>query len=368
MTQSAAKSQNYDPKSLTFTKAMKHLLYLHYFFGVNVSNFVKWQTVFDFLFAIHLMMSVMYLALAYAKEDCSSDDIQIVFMSVGFMFVAVCNLLGKLSHRQQCHNKTKLLKEIEQMLKRFNGKETAQLEKLEQMSLKLFLIPTFIVVFHYIYHVEKYILGDYHVDYGTEKFQYLSEKYHIDYIYNLAVAPFNLICDLMVTLFMIPVFSSLKFALDQLISLQPTYRNARKLIKIHRNIRQLYRLTNATFSTNLLLGCLTLLMYILTFARTVTVNWQVISWATVLGLLTLLAVLFAHVIIVSRVNEKLRQSNCHLQRMSYHLSNYNTHNLITAKLDLYVTEVNLDFPYITFGNWINVDSHLVVSVCIIVNQ
>ncbi|GAB6026196.1 hypothetical protein CHUAL_012407 [Chamberlinius hualienensis] len=368
MTQSAAKSQNNIPKSLTFTKAIKYLLYLHNCFGINVSNNEKWQTVFDILFAIHLLLSMMYLAFAFVKEDCGSENIQIVFMSVGFMFVAVCNLLVKLSHRQQCHNKTKLLKEIEQMLKRFNGKEVVQLEKLEKMSLKLFLIPTFILLLHYIYHVEKYIFGNYHFDFETKKFQDLSEIYHIDYIYNLAVAPFNLIYDVVVTLFMIPVLSSLKFAIDQLISFQPTNTNAMKFIQIHRDIRQLYRLTNATFSTNFQLGFLTLLMNIFSFARTVIVNWQVISWATVLGLLIFFSVLFAHLIILSSANEKLRQSNYHLQRMGYDLSNYNTHNLIAAKLDLYVTEVNLDFPYITLGNWINVDSHLVVSVCIIVNH
>ncbi|GAB6026202.1 hypothetical protein CHUAL_012412 [Chamberlinius hualienensis] len=290
--QSVVKSQNSDSNGLTFTKANKYLLCLHILFGINISHFVKWQLVSDILFAIHLLMSVMYIAFAYAKAEFDSDDNQIVFLSVAYTTMGILNLLMKLSHRRQCRNKTKLIKEIEEMLKRFNGKEAVQLKMLERWSWRLFLIPIIVVAVHLIFTTEKIIFGDNHLDFGTKKFQDLSEKYNIDYIYNYTMAPFNYAYELLFTLMMLP---------------------------IHRDVRRLYRLTNTAFSTNVLLGLSTILLFTLSFARTVTVNWQAISWATVIGLIVFLTVLYAHIIFISTVNEKLRQSNSHLLRMSYHM-------------------------------------------------
>ncbi|GAB6026201.1 hypothetical protein CHUAL_012411 [Chamberlinius hualienensis] len=363
--QSEAKSQNTNAKGLTFTKAIKYLLYLHLFFGINVSRSVKWQTMIDNLFAIHLLMSVMYIAFASVKADFGSDDNEIVFLSVAYIILGMSNLLMKLSHRRQCHNKTKLIKEIERVLKRFNGKEAVQMEMLEKWSPRLVVVPMLIVAVHLIYTTEKIVLGDNHVDFGTKTFQDLSEKYYIDYIYNYTMAPFNFAYELLITLMLIPVISTLKFVVDQLISLEPTYANVVKFVQIHRDICRLYRLTNTAFSTNVLFGVTSLLIFTLAFARTVTVNWQAISWATVTGVIVFLTVLFAHIIFISIVNETLRQSNCHLLQMGSYLSRKRTRNLVSDKLDLYVTEVNLDFPYLTVGNWIKAEKHLVVVVCII---
>ncbi|GAB6026199.1 hypothetical protein CHUAL_012410 [Chamberlinius hualienensis] len=363
--QSGAKIPNSNSESLTFTKAIKHLLYLHNLFGINISNSVKWQLVYDILFAIHLLMSVMYIAFACVKADFDSDDNQIVVLSAGSICVGILNLLTKLSHRRQCRNTIKLIKDIDEVLKRFDGKEAVQLEKIEKMSWKLFLFPILSITIHLIYAFETFSFGHNHVDFGSNMFQDLSKRYKINHIYNLTVAPFNVAYEYIITLMMIPVFSSLKFSVDQLISLQPTYKTAVKFIKTHRDIRRLYHLANAAFSTNILLGMTSMLIFILAFARTVTVNFQAISWATVIKLIVLSATLYSHLIFISSVNEKLRQSNGHLLQLSYHLGRKKTINLVSDKLDLYVSGVNLNFPFITAGNWIKADRRVVVIVCII---
>ncbi|GAB6026197.1 hypothetical protein CHUAL_012408 [Chamberlinius hualienensis] len=247
----------------------------------------------------------MYIAFAYVKADFDSYDNQIVVLSISYICVAILNLLTKLSHRRQCCNKIKLIKDLDEVLKRFDGKEAVQLEKLEKMSLKLFLLPILSATIQLIYTTEMFAFGNNHVDFGSKKFQDLCDKYNIEHIYFLGMAPFNHAYELVMNLTMIPVISSFKFAVDQLLSLQPTYANAVKFVQIHRNIRQLYRLANATFSTNILLGMTSLLIFILAFARTVTVNFKAISWATVIQLIALPTVLFYNIIFISSVNEKV---------------------------------------------------------------
>ncbi|GAB6026142.1 hypothetical protein CHUAL_012339 [Chamberlinius hualienensis] len=159
----------------------------------------------------------------------------------------------------------------------------------------------------------------------------------------------------------ISVCSTLKFAVDRLTELKPTYTNLVKCIKLHRDICRLYRLANSAFCGITFWSAVTLTTTVITSSRLITVDVKAFSWANLVTFFILLAVLFANIVYVSKVNDKLKLSNLHIMRMSYHLSRKPTHRHVADKLDLYVTGVNLDLPYITVWNCKKLGSHLIVT-------
>ncbi|GAB6030702.1 hypothetical protein CHUAL_007555 [Chamberlinius hualienensis] len=358
-----------------FSYLFRFAIKINALFGFNLGENQKWNFIYNILYAHTLSMMIFYIIYVLLKSELDASNIQKMVMSLMQLSVAVTNSLGTVYHRLGLNHIKSIVKKADKLLERLDNREEMIRQLKPDITAKI-IACCLLTVIHYIQLLEVFFAKERLVKLGDDQFLNLSQKYHIQLIYNVwgGLAIFtNIMCIGGIFLSVLTVIHAM---FDFLISVK--FNDARqgsknrikylaKLIEIHRQNCEILKLKEKYFRIFCMMFIFQLTENIIIKARIFMVENNVPSMSQMISLSLTVAILTIFISKLSTINEKMKLSLRHLMMLTATLGEEKQIKTTDAacllsKAELYASYVELDNPVFTVGGLLNIKSDILVGL------
>ncbi|GAB6030705.1 hypothetical protein CHUAL_007558 [Chamberlinius hualienensis] len=346
---------------LSFDRLIQPLINLNFIYGSNLTTESRYQWIYDLLYIYHILVALMHIGFGLVKAELGSSDIQKVMLSLQYISNGVTSLITKVIYKQLCPKFALLIQNADCLLSKIQSKNDNLPKHIKLIGLIMTLFPHLMLLMHYKQAIEINLLkSKNYVQIGDEYFVELCLKYHLNELYHFMIAPLTYTSGFLPYCTIAP-FCCLVFA-TRLNNAKPNNVNdIVKLIRLHREACKFMKLIDNTFNQIAIIRLGLKLLFTLIYIRILIVPGQSIASIGITFVVACFIMLSAIILLPAALNNKMKASVAHLIELAREVENDGDKLALTAKIDLYVTHVEIDQPMITLGNLILVNPHMIIQ-------
>ncbi|GAB6030704.1 hypothetical protein CHUAL_007557 [Chamberlinius hualienensis] len=351
--------------AFSVSRLIKPLLNLNLLYGFNLTTERKYKWICDLLYIYHILVALMHIGFGLVKSELGSSDIQKVMLSLQYISNGVTSLITKIVYRQVCPKFTLIIKNADSLLSKFQKENDHLPNKIKLIGLMMTIIPHLLLLLHYEQAIEIHLLKrKNYVQVGDEYFVELCRKYHLNELYHFMIAPLTYTSGFLPYCTIIPFFWLIFVAFTRLANAKPNnIDDIVKLVQLHQEACKFIKLVDSSFNKIAIIRLGLLLLFTLINIRIVIVPNQSVTASGIIFVAGCLNMLTLNILLPTVLNNKVKDSVLHLFKVSREVKgDEQTLLALTAKMDLYVTHVELEKPKITLGHLTHINPHMIIEL------
>ncbi|GAB6030707.1 hypothetical protein CHUAL_007560 [Chamberlinius hualienensis] len=349
----------------SFGRSIQFLIRYNILNGFNLTTEHKYRWISHLFYIYHILVALMHIGFGLLKSELGSSDIQKMMSSLQYISNGVTSLITKIVYKLVCSKFAVLIQNADSLLSKIQSENDRLPKQIRLIGLTAVILPYLLLLLHYEQAIEIHVLKrKNYVQVGDQRFDELCRKYNLIALYHLLVAPFTYTASCLPYCTIITFFWLISVTFTRLVNAKANNVNeVIKLVQLHHETCKLMKLVDNTFNKITIIRLSQLLLFALIYIRNVMVPNQSLTVSGIIFAAVCILILTLSIMFPTLLNNKVKAGVIHLTKIAREVEDdEQTLVALSAKIDLYVTHIELDQPKLTLGHLTVINQHMVIEL------